>query len=159
MGRGSRFSVLVPIIAELLPECDHERGEDPDLSGLTVVVVDDDEGPREALCQRLFQCGCYVIDAGSAQELITKIKSDGVPSGPHFILSDYQLREGKNGIETIEAIRQAANHQIPAAIWSAATKLETLEKISAAGLPLIVKPNETKILNLLRQRSSEIHDH
>jgi signal transduction histidine kinase len=157
VGRGSRFSVLVPIIAELLPECDHGSNEDPDLSGLTVVVVDDDEGPRDALCQRLFQCGCYVVDAESTEELIAKIKSDGVPSGPHFILSDYRLREGKNGIETIEAIRQATNPKIPAAIWSAVTKLETLEKISAAGLPLIVKPNETKVLQLLRQRAREIH--
>ena len=156
VGQGSRFSVLVPIIAELLSASDHVSDKDPDLSGLTVVVVDDDDGPREALCQRLFQCGCYVVEAESAEKLIDKIKLDGVPSGPHFILSDNQLREGKNGVEAIEAIRQATSPQIPAAIWSAVTNPNILERISAAGLPIILKPNETKILQLLSQRAHEL---
>jgi signal transduction histidine kinase len=157
-GQGSRFSVLVPIIAsippELLPRSD--RDHDPDLTGLTVALVDDDEGPRGALRQRLLQCGCYVVDAESAENLIDKIKLEGVPSGPHFILSDYQLRESKNGIDAITVVRQATGLQIPAALWAAATTSRILERAAAAGLPTVLKPDETQVLRLLRQRAEEI---
>jgi hypothetical protein len=96
------------------------------------------------------------VDAESAENLIDKIKLEGVPSGPHFILSDYQLRESKNGIDAITVVRQATGLQIPAALWSAATTSRILERAAAAGLPTVSKPDETQVLRLLRQRAEEI---
>ena len=97
-----------------------------------------------------------MVDAESAEKLIEKIKLEGVPDGPHFILSDYQLREGKNGINAVAAIREATGLQIPAAIWSAATTSEFLEEVSAAGLPTVLKPDETQILVLLSRCAKEL---
>lgn len=148
-GQGSRFSILVPIAARITPELRAQMGatdSEPDLKDMVIVLVDDDQGPRHALRERLIEWGCYVVDGESADEVIMYLRDEEVPGGPHFILADYRLRNGKTGIEAIEAIRTELRRVVPAAIWSAETSHAKLQEVRDAGLELLAKPPDERAL-------------
>jgi two-component system, sensor histidine kinase len=153
VGRGSRFVVIVPIAAkipeELLPG--GAKIEDKvDLTGTVVALIEDDEGAREALRDRLVEWGCDVVAGESADDVVRELKEHAMMGNVHFIISDYRLRDGNTGISAIEAIRSAANSQIPAAVWTAETTREALLRIYGSGLTTLSKPpDELKLLALL----------
>jgi two-component system, sensor histidine kinase len=155
LGQGSRFSVLVPIVGRIPPELlmkTESTSSTPDLTGMVVVLVEDEQGPRDALRERLVEWGCYVVEGESAEEVIGKLQSEDLETGPHFVLSDYRLREGKTGIAAIDAIRAATGATLPAAIWSAETAATTLQQVAAKGLAMLSKPpDETALLALLEK--------
>jgi two-component system, sensor histidine kinase len=166
VGKGSRFAVLVPIVGRIPRELlaggktdgdktgggktDDGVGPEtaPDLGGMVVVVVEDDDGPRETLRETLVEWGCYVLDGESAEEVIEKLRSDGV--APDFLISDYRLPNGITGISVIARIWQEVKSQVPAAIWTAETSTVILEEIARAGFDHIRKPpEETALIALL----------
>lgn len=152
-GEGSRFSLFLPIVSripqELLSHGTREGGE-PDLTGLTIALVEDESGPREALRERLVEWGCHVIDGESSKDVIGIMMDEEVFDQIGLVISDYRLREGETGVAAIAAIRAAAGASIPAAIWSAETAPMVLQEIAAEGLELLSKPpNEQLLLKLL----------
>jgi two-component system, sensor histidine kinase len=147
-GVGSRFSLVLPYVARLPAELRVAGVPDsePDLTGTVVVLVDDDEVPREALKRRLVEWGCLVIDGHSAENVIAKFYAEDIHEHPHYIISDFRLQDQKNGIEAIEFIRRELGKDIPAAIWSAETSQPKLQAIASAGLEMFSKPPDQKRL-------------
>ena len=154
-GEGARFSVLVPVIGKIPPELlpqGEDAGSTSDLSGMVVVFVEDEEGPRDALRERLIEWGCDVIDGESAEDVIAELRNEDTPGKPDFILSDYRLREKLTGIDAVAAIRKETSLTIPAAIWTAETSPSVLRQIAEEGLQILSKPpDEFALLSMLKK--------
>jgi signal transduction histidine kinase len=152
-GVGSRFSVFVPISAEIPPELlmgsePSVEAKAPKLNGMLVALIEDNEDARVAMREHLQRWDCQVVDGESAEELLQALAADadGAMRWPDFILSDYRLRNDKTGVEAVAAVRKAAGSPVPAAIWTAETTSLALQDIARAGLPRLSKPPELLFL-------------
>jgi two-component system, sensor histidine kinase len=160
-GKGARFSIEVRRVGSIRVDRLHGPSTieiladpTPNLKDTVVVVIEDDTASREALYELLIEWGCYVIASESASEAIAKLRNDEFSSSPTFILSDYRLRGGKSGLDAITVIRNEIGSAVPAAIWSAESLPEVLQRIAAAGVELLSKPvDEYQLLNLIKRHS------
>jgi signal transduction histidine kinase/CheY-like chemotaxis protein len=143
-GVGTTFTLIIPALGRIPEELlDQKPVAAPpigELEGMVVLLIDDDERPREALRDQLVDWGCYVLDGESAEAVIEELQTGDVPSQPKAILSDYRLREGKTGLEAIAVLQNALNQPVPAAIWTAETASESLQKIEQSGILRLSKP-------------------
>jgi signal transduction histidine kinase/CheY-like chemotaxis protein len=141
LGRGSRFSVTVPLAVR--PEA--ESGEpapappliDP-ARGKRIVVIDDDALVRDGMRGILQGWGCEVETAASGAAALARLAADG--ARPDLIISDSRLADGEAGVDAIERLRAAAGVPIPALVITGDTAPERLREASAAGFPLLHKP-------------------
>ncbi len=139
-GRGSRFSVSVPLIAG-----QHGAAEAPapptiadPARGKLVVVIDDDALALVGMGGILRSWGCDVMTADSQEAALAQIA--GRDRRPDLIISDYRLADGKTGIEAIEHLRAELGASIPAFLISGDTAPERLRETSARGYHLLHKP-------------------
>ncbi|WP_448206150.1 ATP-binding response regulator [Azospirillum sp. sgz302134] len=114
-GKGSRFSILLPIVGGV--EAHPRRSavakprDDGDRRCLAVLVEDD---PMVALAVRLFleDFGCSVLAAADTGEALRLV--DASPRCPDVIIANYRLGVGGNGIEAIARLRGLLRTEIPA---------------------------------------------
>src|SRR2546422_6606391 len=78
-----------------------------------ILVVDDDAGIRENIADLLSTEDYHVVPAADADEAMRVFESEPID----LLLTDFQM-PGRNGIELIEAARQA-NHSVPAILMTA----------------------------------------
>lgn len=102
------------------------------LSGTRICLVDDDDVVRAATVRLLERWGCVVM-AGSGL-------GDADYDDCDAILTDMHLGECRDGLELVSTVRRRANRAIPALILTGRGDRATLERIEAAGLPLLAKP-------------------
>jgi CheY-like chemotaxis protein len=139
-GRGSRFSVSVPLAAELretvpLPSALHAT----DLArGKRVMVIDDDALVLDGMRGILQNWGCLVHTAASGAAALARVADGG--EQPDLIISDLRLAEGESGIEVIGRLREALGAPIPAFVISGDTAPDRLCEASAGGYHLLQKP-------------------
>lgn len=140
-GRGSVFRVDLPAgdPAKYVPQASVELPvAKAELSGLWIVVIDDEIAVQQGAEAVLRKWQCEVTVAGSLVELQACFRSsDRVPD---LIISDYRLRGNENGIQVISAIRQEFNVDIPAVLITGDTGPDRLREAQASGLPLLHKP-------------------
>jgi len=139
-GRGSRFSVSVPLAAELrhtvpLPIALHAA----DLArGKQVMVIDDDVLVLDGMRGILQSWGCRVQTAASGTAALAGVADGGAQ--PDLIISDLRLADGESGIDVIERLREAMGAPVPAFVISGDTAPERLREASAGGYHLLQKP-------------------
>ena len=137
-GRGSRFSVSVP----LAPAGLSARGQRPShpgvdaLDGRVVVVIDDDPLVRDGTKGLLTSWGCRVVIAQSSDEASRSL--GGVV--PDLIISDLHLPGARSGVEAIEDLRREFGAAVPAFLISGDISVGQSGKVGLAGHPLIHKP-------------------
>ena len=139
-GRGSRFSIELPA-GDVQQTSQVRRAPAPvtnSLSGLFVVVVDDEALVRAGMEGVLHGWGCHVVNAGSGDEALALLGEH--ERTPDVIISDYRLRENKTGIEVINRLRTHYATAIPAALISGDTAPERLREAKDSGYPLLHKP-------------------
>jgi two-component system, sensor histidine kinase len=136
--RGSMFAVTVPIgvtgampVAEALPVY-------APVVDASVLLVDDDQAIREASSQLLQKWGYAVVTAESTNEALCLLSTTGFR--PDVVLVDLRLREGRNGVQAITAIRQQCAYPVRAVIMTGDTDPKHLSEAKAAGFPLLHKP-------------------
>ena len=113
-GRGSRFSVSVPLAAQ--PRGAEMPAPLPAIAdparGKRVIVIDDDALVLDAMRGILQSWGCRVQTAASGDAALAGLAKDG--GSPDLIISDSRLADGESGVETIERLRAAVGAPIPA---------------------------------------------
>jgi nitrogen-specific signal transduction histidine kinase/ActR/RegA family two-component response regulator len=158
-GRGSRFSVTVPFIGLIPPELHAVQtveSDNPDLTNMVVVIIEDDSDLRIEISMRLIAQGCYIVAGESSHDVIEQLRIEALASGPHFILSDYRL-EHEDGVAAIAAVRTAVDASIPAILWSGDTSSAVLKKVAASGMQLLSKPvSEQTLLTILAKHNPQI---
>jgi signal transduction histidine kinase len=139
--RGASFEVLLP----LRPAVEYEAPmpvpveHAPLLRGLTVLVVDDDEGALEFARSSLEQFGAVVSTARSALEARERIDRDP----PDVLLSDLRM-PGGDGLQLIREVREldaARGRTIPAAALTGLARTSDRREALEAGFQMhVTKP-------------------
>jgi signal transduction histidine kinase/CheY-like chemotaxis protein len=141
VGRGSRFSISVPLAPARLV-----RAEAPELPRTLldgtphgfVLVIDDDPLVCDGMRGLLQSWGYRVAIADSENGALSALAAQG--RQPDLIISDYRLARGKTGFEAIERLHRACGASIPAFLISGDTAPERLREASASGYQLLHKP-------------------
>ena len=153
-GPGARFVVRIPLAPRAAPPPPlriPERGRaakrgvssaaDGDVSGLRVLVVDDEDDARELLVAVLEDHGAVVQSAESAREGLARL----VEWKPDVLLSDIgmPITDGYAFIASVRALPPDAGGRTPAVALTAFARTEDRRKAITAGFDLhVAKPIE-----------------
>lgn len=137
LARGSVFRLAVPLATEVpaaRPASAEPRMAQP--LRLRVLVVDDDESVRQSMQHLLrdWGCECHAVES---IEAALRLARGWVPE---VVISDYQLRDQRTGVEAIEALRAAVGRGLPALLITGDTAPQRLREAVGSGLPLLHKP-------------------
>lgn len=136
-GRGSVFRLWLPVSARPWEESPSPAQQDePDLSGMKVLLIDDDETVRAAMCDLLANWGCWCEAVASDDDALAVLQQ----FEPDVVLADYRLRSHRTGLQAVQAVRLRMERDVPAAILTGDTAPERLREAHDSGLPLLHKP-------------------
>jgi CheY-like chemotaxis protein len=159
-GAGSTFSVSFPLAVDRWSSrVDTERPahwhqpeaerDDADLTGLCVMIVDDEFDTRELLVAMLEQRGAEVISADSTADALEKLSRASNGSFPDVLVSDIGM-PGLDGIDLITRVREMASDHggnIPAIALTAYARDDDRTRVLKAGYQRhVAKPVEPSIL-------------
>jgi signal transduction histidine kinase/CheY-like chemotaxis protein len=157
LGCGTRFSLRVPLAPA---GGDHDRHIAPrpdpgaQLTGLVVLVIEDNSLAREGLVSLLQSWGCVVGSAEGLAQALWQLENGLMAQ---VLVSDYRLRDGNNGISLIRQLRLATGLSIPACLMSGDTDPGLIQAAKQAGLTLLHKPvRPAKLRSLLRSLAREV---
>jgi PAS domain S-box-containing protein len=154
--KGSKFTLTLPLMAQ--PEappsesslrqavCGHTPLECSKLlSGLHILIVEDEPDERELIAMVLEQCGAHVETASSVAEALARIKNHR----PDAIVSDIGMA-GEDGYELIRQVREleqlGARHMPAAALTAFAKQEDRLHALAAGFETHVSKPVEPQDL-------------
>lgn len=145
-GRGSRFSVTVPLgdAAHIAVEAAAPDVAVTDIVGMRVLVIDDEVSVREGMQALLQQWGCVVALAGSADEALAAARALG--AAPDALITDYRLRDERTGAQAIDRLQRELGVTMPALIITGDTAPERLREAQASGHRLLHKPVQPAML-------------
>jgi signal transduction histidine kinase/ActR/RegA family two-component response regulator len=130
--RASSATAVAPVAADP-PE------SSPELTGIRVLLVDDEADSREMMASALQACGATVVSATSAKDALLALRRSPID----VMLSDIAMPE-KDGYELIREVRGAAADRIaalPAAAVTACVRNDEREQALAAGFQMhLAKP-------------------
>jgi len=143
VGRGSTFSVLVPLtvpaqdcmaprpaVAAVVPSA---------VDRVRVLVIDNDPAILDGMTRLLRSWGCRVAAAADQAEMEARIEAEGFR--PDIVLADYHLDGGQRGTELIAALRHTLDEEIPAAVITADRSAEVQSLVqSLSAVSLLTKP-------------------
>jgi CheY-like chemotaxis protein len=138
IGRGSMFSLIVPLVRTVTEPLRSEPEYLEDMAGTLIVVIDDDAPIRVGMGEVLRSWGCRTILADSADNALTQIADEG--RVPDLIIADYRLREGRTGVQGIERISTRVGRRIPAIIVTGDIAPERVAEAKLGGYRLLHKP-------------------
>jgi CheY-like chemotaxis protein len=151
-GCGSTFRVSLPIAPVAKSQSVSDRAgrqirtdatfaRPPQLRGLRVLVVDDEEDARTLVGAVLQDCGCEVTLASNVEDALRRLRE----TRPDVLLSDIGMPEA-DGYDLIEAVRALPREQggdIPAAALTAYARPEDRRRMLNAGYSIhLAKPVE-----------------
>lgn len=138
-GRGSRFSLYIPLAREQAPDTTDAGRPEPatNLSGLRVLCVDNEKAILDAMVGLLAGWGC---DARLARSL-KDIARDQLLVGwlPDIVLMDYHLDQ-TSGLDAIEWLRQNVGGHLPAVLVTADHSPLVRTLAAERDIPVITKP-------------------
>jgi signal transduction histidine kinase len=155
-GRGSMFAVELPLTAPV-PATVSEPARPPapttDLSGLSVLCIDNEASILEGMDTLLSGWGCTVVTAPSPREALAMLKDARTP--PDVMLIDYHLDEG-TGIDAVTQLRWRFGPTVPAALVTANRSPSLREEAAARDVAVLFKPVKPAALRafLAQQRGA-----
>lgn len=140
---GSVFSVTVPRTEAIDLRLSHCAKSTPqDMSGLRVLVVDDESSILEGIDALMGSWGCQVGTAEDGEQAIRIARS--WPTPPDIVITDLQLGDGRNGLDVLNALsahyHAAGKPGFARLLVTGETKAERLHEIHAARIPVLFKP-------------------
>ncbi|AWK85725.1 hybrid sensor histidine kinase/response regulator [Azospirillum thermophilum] len=146
VGRGSVFSVLVPLTAEPVaarPAVVRPRGRD--LRGVLVLCLENEPAIARATEDLLSSWACRVVTAATPDLALARLEG----AVPDVILTDYHLDRSITGVEALATLRAGLGASIPAAVVTADRAPAVREDIEGAGCRLLYKPVKPGALRAL----------
>jgi signal transduction histidine kinase/CheY-like chemotaxis protein len=149
IGRGSRFSVKVPL-APATTRADAPRAPAPadarPLFGTVVLCIDNEPAILDGMETLLGGWGCRVL---KAQDLASALQAiDEAQVLPNGLLVDYHL-DGGNGIAAIAELRRRFGYRFPAIVITADRSPHVREEARAADAHVLNKPVKPASLRAL----------
>ncbi|GKT12748.1 MAG: two-component system, sensor histidine kinase [Thiomicrorhabdus sp.] len=109
------------------------------VSGLFIVIVDDEKENLVAMKHLLMYWQAEVLTATCYKDLLTQFEFCNYPL-PDLMLVDYRLKEGETGINLIQKMRQFFKKNVPAAIMTGDVTLSLKEDLLDSGVAVEYKP-------------------
>lgn len=101
-GKGTTFDILLPVFDDTVPDA-MDPAVAPDLSGKTILVLDDQGEVASVTASYLEKCGAEVSVLEDPELAVEVILED--PEEWTVLITDYDM-PGKNGGDVVEAIRR-----------------------------------------------------
>ena len=139
-GRGACFTVRLPV-QHHLPSPAQPHAASHDLSGVRVLVVDDEDDARELIKRILSDCNAEVLTAATAAEALQVLQH----ARPDLMVSDLAMPEvdGYGLLDRIRALGPARGGDLPAIAVTAFARAEDRVKALSSGfLAHVAKPVE-----------------
>src|SRR6266516_3868155 len=149
VGRGSQFSVKVPLSAAIPPRQQPRVAREVDrvqLSGITVLCIDNELAILDGMETLLAGWGCRVLKAPDLEEAIALVAEGKIT--PDGLLVDYHLDKG-NGIAAITELRRRFGADLTAILITADRSPRVREDARANGIQLLNKPLKPAALRAL----------
>ncbi|WP_193375327.1 MASE1 domain-containing protein [Bradyrhizobium genomosp. III] len=159
VGRGSRFTILVPKVDECVRAAAPADLPHPGafaVDGKAILVIADTPIVQEGTGGLLSKWGCSVLAAGSDEAALVRLAER--EQRPDLIISDYHLARGKTGIRAIEQINAAFGSSFPAILISGDTAAEPLRDAKDRGYVLLHKPVDPMQLRAVMHKLFRDHD-
>ncbi|PIE42632.1 MAG: histidine kinase [Gammaproteobacteria bacterium] len=155
-GKGSVFSIVVPLAKQTTTSSKEQPQSDPALNELKVLCIDNEPHLLAGLQAVLSQWGCRVTTASSISDIMQNRLLDGPPD---LMIADYNLDNDETGIEAINTLKVHWDQSFPALIISADNSERLQQKVRENGFSYLAKPVQPAALRLtlrrmLRQRNS-----
>jgi CheY-like chemotaxis protein/anti-sigma regulatory factor (Ser/Thr protein kinase) len=141
-GRGSVFSLHLPQVppqqlsSPLIDETPF------DVSGMRVLVVDDEPAILSGIRYLLRSWGCEVAVAEDRAQALQAAEEWTAP--PDIVISDLRLRDGESGLDVLSALDQHyqrdGNAPFSRLLITGETRSDRLREIMAAKIPVLYKP-------------------
>ncbi|RUO80239.1 hybrid sensor histidine kinase/response regulator [Idiomarina tyrosinivorans] len=153
-GRGSCFSVSVPLGSAALVKAARQASADDSLvSPLTMVCVDDNPENLSAMSALLSKWQCRAITFQRASDVLAYAKQHPAPDG---LLIDYQLGQQLDGIALTAELRKLWGSTLPAALVTAMQEDAVKRAARQASMHFLTKPLKPAALkSLLKYISSK----
>lgn len=138
-GRGSRFSIQVPLAARVpLPISLQapQPGTGNPLPGRRLLVLDNELSILESMAALLGQWGCEVLTATDQAAALAVLQG----RAPELILADFHLDHGVTGCQVVQQLREHFQQPLPAVIITADRSDQCRRALQQLGAPLLNKP-------------------
>ena len=140
LGKGSYFGIVAD---RGQPVARHSRLEDlpiavHDLSGTSILLIEDDKAAMEATMTLLTSWHCDVWCARSSEEAFRLLAARR--EKPDLIIADYRLPRKLNGVELIQQIHLTLGDRVPAIIMTGESDLSVIREIEGLGHVILRKP-------------------
>ncbi len=136
VGRGSMFSICVPRAARAMtPLPGPVAGLAESLAGLRVLCVDNDTEILAGMRALLSRWQVDVLVAATVDEALAL-----VAQLPDVLLVDYHLHDRLDGLDTLDALREAAGRPVPGALLTADGSDALKKSARERGYRVLTKP-------------------
>lgn len=142
LGRGSVFTFHLPQVpAQQVPHSGDEEAP-LDVSGMRVLVIDDEPAILSGIRYLLRSWGCEVAVAEDRTQAL--LAAEEWPTPPDIVISDLRLRDGESGLDVLAALDQHylrdGNTPFSRLLITGETRSDRLREIMAARIPVLYKP-------------------
>lgn len=145
LGRGTCISLELPaaMAAATGAGATGEAAMPLDVSGLRVLVVDDDPHILEGLRLLLQDWGCHTATADDEAGALAALQA--WERAPDLAICDLRLREGRSGIDVLRAVarhyrQDPARPRFARLLVTGETRPDRLAEIAAQRIPVLFKP-------------------
>ncbi len=115
-----------------------------------IIVVDDEPHQIETVCRGLFLHGYECCGAGSADEALGMLESNGTF---HLLLTDLTMPK-RSGLALIDAV-QERHPNLPIVVFTGLVSTEEVAAVQRRGIPILQKPFEPDtLISIIRQNLS-----
>jgi len=156
LGEGSQFDISLPRANTPRVDLPTAPRAQWSLSGVTVVVIEDDQDILTSFDLLLATWGCHVITASTMEQATMAAHQLKVTheNTPHelLIVSDYYLKQSYNGCDVVNTVQKMIGFKVPAMIITAETDPQRLEEIRLTGHSVFRKPLKPATLRIALQR-------
>ena len=138
-GRGSMFSIEVPLSAEMpvaISQLPAQPSTGNPLPGRRLLVIDNEVSILESMSALLEQWGCEVLTATDQAGALAALQG----RVPELILADYHLDHGVVGCAVVKHLREHFACKIPAVIITADRTDQCRRALRRLEAPLLNKP-------------------